>query len=181
MTAFIVKRWPALLSAVVIGALTAGCTGGDKGSGQAGEPKGPSAAGAKYVLASEPAGAKPVKAVRSDAKDGDPVVIVGHIGGDKKPWVEGRASFWIVDPSIKPCPPDEGCPTPWDCCCEPKETLRQAMATIKFVDEQGQTVAVDARELLGLKESQTVVVQGKAKRDEQGNLTVLAEGLYVRR
>ena len=55
------------------------------------------------------------------------------------------------------------------------------MVEHKFVDEQGQTVAVDARELLGLKESQMVVVQGKAKRDEQGNLTVLAEGLYVRR
>jgi hypothetical protein len=39
---------------------------------------------------------------------------------------------------------------------------------------------VDARELLGVKELQTVVVKGKAKRDEQGNLTVLASGVYPR-
>ena len=114
------------------------------------------------------------------SEDGDAVVIVGHIGGDAKPWVDGRATFLIVDPSIKPCPSNEGCPTPWDCCCVPKEELVKVMATVKVVDGQGQTVPVDARALLGLKESQTVVARGKAKRDDKGNLTVLADGLFVR-
>ena len=121
-----------------------------------------------------------VREVRATAKDGEDVIIVGHIGGDAKPWVEGRAAFWIVDPSVKPCPPNEGCPSPWDCCCVPKEELVKVVATVKIVDGQGQTVAVDARKLLGVRESQTVVVQGKAKRDDQGNLTVLTDHLFVR-
>jgi len=176
----IVVRWPALLPAVLAAALTAGCGGGD-GPAKSNEGKrGPTDEGAKYLLAKEPAGAKPVVEVRDGAKDGEEVVVIGHIGGDEKPWVEGRAAFWIVDPSVKACPPEENCPTPWDCCCEPKEELAKKIVTIKVVDSQGKTVEVDAREFLGLKESQMIVVHGKAKRDEKGNLTVLADGLFVR-
>ena len=49
-----------------------------------------------------------------------------------------------------------------------------------MVDNKGDAVRTPARELLGVKESQTVVVRGKAKRDDKGNLTVLATGVYVR-
>jgi hypothetical protein len=54
------------------------------------------------------------------------------------------------------------------------------MAFIKFVDAQGKSLPHGARQLFGLKELQTVVVRGRAKRDEAGNLTVLADGLFVR-
>jgi hypothetical protein len=137
----------------------------------------------RFLLAAEPAGAKGVRDARKDTKDGDDVVIVGRIGGEKKPWVEGRAAFWVVDSSFKACneKDDDGCKTPWDFCCDDTDELHKGMATVKVVDDQGKTVAVDARELLGVKELQTVVVKGKAKRDEQGNLTVLASGLFVRR
>jgi hypothetical protein len=53
------------------------------------------------------------------------------------------------------------------------------MATVKFVDANGKTIESDARQLLGLKELQSVVVKGKAQRDEAGNLTVLASGVFV--
>jgi hypothetical protein len=161
--------------------MAAGCDRGEGPPAGSADKAESAVAGAKYLLTEEPPAAKPVIEVRREAKDGDAVVIVGHIGGDAKPWVEGRAAFWIVDPSIKPCPPDENCPTAWDCCCEPKENLLKAMATIKVVDDQGHTIPVDARQFLGLKESQMVVVRGKAKRDEKGNLTILADGLFVRR
>jgi hypothetical protein len=39
----------------------------------------------------------------------------------------------------------------------------------------------DARDLLNVKENELVVVSGRAKRDDAGNLTVLATGVYVRR
>ena len=39
----------------------------------------------------------------------------------------------------------------------------------------------DARELLKVKELSTVVIKGKAKRDADGNLTVLANGVYVKK
>jgi hypothetical protein len=51
---------------------------------------------------------------------------------------------------------------------------------IKFVDDQERTRKTDLRRLLGLHELQTVVVQGQAKRDPDGNLIVVATGLYPR-
>ena len=137
--------------------------------------------GTKFVLAEEPADAKTVLEVREEAKDGDDVVIVGRIGGDRDPWVTDRASFLIVDPTLIPCNERKGdnCPTPWDYCCD-ADVLAKSKATIKFVDDAGKTLANDARQLFNVKELQTVVVKGQAKRDEAGNLTVLASGLFVR-
>jgi hypothetical protein len=134
-----------------------------------------------YLLKEEPSGAKTVQAARKECRDGDDVVVIGRIGGDAKPWIDGRAGFWIVDESLKTCIENqEECPTPWDYCHVPKEELRKYMTTVKFVDEEGRTVPVDARQLLGVKEMQKVVVKGRAKCDEQGNLSILATGLYIR-
>jgi len=140
------------------------------------------AEGKVYLLTSEPAGAKGVKDTRAAAKDADEVTLIGRIGGDEKPWVEGQAAFLIVDTSLKPCNerPGDDCPIPWDYCCDAGE-LPTSKAMIKIVDTTGKTVATDARKLLGVKELQTVVVHGKAKRDDAGNLTVLADKIFVRK
>jgi len=169
----------ALAFAFAAVALVVGCNQEKNG---ASETAGPDPAGQKFVLAEEPAGAKGVVDARKTAKDGDEIVIVGRIGGDKSPWIEGKAAFLIVDPSFKSCSDREGdnCPTPWDYCCERPDELAKGIATIKFVDEQGKTIGADARKLLGLKEMNTVVVKGKAKRDQDGNLIVLATGLFRR-
>ena len=138
--------------------------------------------GSKYLLGEEAAGATDVIQVREAAEDGDEVVVVGRIGGSENPWIEGRAAFSIVDVSLKACSDIEGdnCPIPWDYCCE-TTLLPTSTALVKVVDEKGDLVKSDARELLKLKELQTVVVKGKAQRDDAGNLTVLASGVYVRR
>jgi hypothetical protein len=137
---------------------------------------------AHFLLDEEPAGAQEVIAVREEAKNDDPVVIVGRIGGSKDPWSEGRAAFSIVDNSLLACSDREGddCPVPWDYCCE-TDKLPGATALVKIVDPSGQLIKVDARELLKLEELATVVVQGEAKRDEAGNLTILATGVYVQK
>ncbi|MBL8827017.1 MAG: hypothetical protein JNM18_08520 [Planctomycetaceae bacterium] len=143
------------------------------------EVSAPSAEGTVFRLVKEPSGAKGVKAARADAKTDEEVTLVGRIGGDANPWVEGQAAFMLVDSALKPCGADEGCPTPWDYCCSTDE-LPSSKAMVKVVDAGGKTVATDARKLLGLKELQTVVIHGRAKRDDAGNLTVLADGVYVR-
>lgn len=163
-------HFPLLVSALCVFA-TLGCSKA--------EVSGPSTEGAAYRLAKEPSGAKEVKAARADAKSDDEITIVGRIGGDANPWVEGQAAFMLVDSSLKPCGADEGCPTPWDYCCG-TDDLPSSKAMVKIVDAGGKTVASDARKLLGIKELQTVVVHGRAKRDETGNLTVLADGVFVR-
>lgn len=142
----------------------------------------PSAGGAKLLLEAEPEGGADVIAVRETAVDAEPVVIVGRIGGSENPWVEGLAAFTIVDPSLKACSDIEGddCSTPWDYCCA-TDQLPGATAVVKFVDADGKIIQEDARKLLGLTELQTVVVRGAAERDDEGNLTILADGLFVRK
>jgi hypothetical protein len=137
-------------------------------------------AGREVLVDKEPEGAVDVQALRKNAKDKEDVVVVGRIGGRANPWIKGMAAFPIVDRSLKPCNEIEGdmCKTPWDYCCE--SNLPQSTVLIMLVDENGKTVKQDPRAYLGVKELQTVVVAGKAKRDKAGNITVLASKIHVR-
>ena len=158
--------------------LTIGC------SQQSGEPVAPTASanGLKYLLDQEPADAKDVVGVRKTAKNGDAVVIVGRIGGSDNPWIENRAAFKIVDRSLKACSdiPGDSCPIPWDYCCETHK-LPASTALVKVVDERGKLVEEDARALLGVIELSTVVLKGKAERDKSGNLTILANSVFIQK
>ncbi len=160
--------------------LAAGCSEPDATESGPVTTGGPSAEGKEYVLASEPAGAKDVIEAREHAEADAEIVVVGRIGGDVNPWVDGLAAFTIVDTSLAACSDIEGdpCPTPWDYCCE--ADVADARTLVKFVGDDDQPIATDARELLGLTELQTVVVQGTAQRDEDGNLTILASHVFVR-
>ena len=130
-------------------------------------------------LKEEPAGAVEVLDARDEAKNGEPIVLVGRLGGGLKPWIDGRAAFLLVDTRILPACSDTehceaGCP---DCS---KEMLA-ASTMVKFLGTDGKVLPVDARDLLGAKEESTIVVRGIAIRDATGNLSVAAEGVFVRR
>lgn len=174
------KRITFCLSVLAITMFTGGC----KDEVATEEPNGsqPNIDVTAYILDAEPAGAKDVITVREEAESDDEVVIVGRIGGSKDPWVEGRAAFSIVDTSLLACSDRAGddCPAPWDYCCE-TDKLPDSIALVKFVDSDGRLLAASARELFTLRELQTVVVHGRAQRDDSGNLTVLADGLFVRK
>jgi hypothetical protein len=118
-----------------------------------------------------------VIAVRKEAKDGDEVVVAGRVGGDEKPFTEGRAMFLIVDPSLKPT---VECECPWDYCEYTKKDLAAARVLVKFVGGDGKTLQSEARKLFGIKELSTVVVKGKVQRDDKDNVVVVAERLFVR-
>ena len=68
---------------------------------------------------------------------------------------------------------------PWDYCCETPK-LKTSTALVKVVDDGGDVVKADAKQLLGVRELSTVVVKGKAQRDDAGNLTVLATTIFVK-
>lgn len=138
--------------------------------------------GAKFVLAAEPDGAIGVIEARESAENGDELVLVGRIGGEANPWIEGRAAFMLLDPSMLVVGESEGMAEGQLCTADCCVTERQACTTlVKFVDGTGTLVAVDARELLGVSLDDMVVVKGTAKRDETGNFQLLATGLYVRK
>lgn len=137
----------------------------------------------KYILSEEPEGAVGVMIAREDAKDQDDIVLVGRIGGRKNPWIEGRSAFMVIDAAMSIVADGEdsgeGQVCMDDCCA----SLRAECTTlVKIVDQQGKPLAIDARELLGAKANDMVVVQGKVQRDEkEGTFTIAASRVYVRR
>lgn len=131
---------------------------------------------ASILVQAKPEGAKQVAVSREQSKDGDEVVVIGQVGGEEKPFIDGVAAFTLVDMSLPAC--TDGCATPWDFCCD-LDKLPTHKLLVKVVDERGKAIATDARELLAIKELSTLVVKGKAKRDEAGNLTVLATNIFV--
>ncbi len=163
--------------------LLSGCGEGDNTKTTGGQPANSSIDAAKYLLTEDPGDAQEVRQVRDSAKDGDRVVVVGRIGGREDPWVDGMAAFNIADNSMKPCGEtgDDDCPRPWDYCCEPSEDRLAGVMFVKVVDDAGKPLAAGAKELLGLKELDTVVVEGKAKCDAEGNVSLLASGVFIRK
>ena len=109
-------------------------------------------------------------------------MIVGRIGGAANPWIEGRAAFTLLDASMAlvadGAESKEGEICLDDCCAEERG---KCTTLVKVVDANGKLVAADSRKLLGLNEADTIVVQGTASKDESGNFTVLAQGVFVRR
>ncbi len=144
------------------------------GCGQSGEAAA-GAGDAAYRLTAEPAGAMDLAALCGEVQDGDAVVVAGRVGGRGSPWVENLAAFTIVDPSE--APRASCCPGP-TCGAAPGEAAVQAL--VRVVDAGGQTVSIDARDLLGIAAAQVVVVRGRARRDATGNLSILADGVFVR-
>jgi hypothetical protein len=181
MSALLKKRW--LGGVVIVGGLIwiTGCGSGSKPDANATTPPPPAAA--KLLLSTEPVGAKNIVEIREQAKDKDEVVLVGRIGGDRDPWVEGMAAFKITDLSCVPCNerPGDDCKFPWDYCCEDNEKMKKSVAMVQIVDDHGKVIAEDAKKSLGFKELQTIVIQGIAERDKDNNLTVNAKKVFIRK
>ncbi|MGH7126969.1 MAG: hypothetical protein ACREJB_16050 [Planctomycetaceae bacterium] len=168
------KLWSAM---ALTAALAVGCAESETPETDTAAAAAPDAV---YLLATEPADALGVGDVRESSEDDESVTVIGRIGGSREPFVEGVAAFTIVDPAIPHCAAEEGCPTPWDYCCA-QDKVKDNITLVKIVDDQGRPVTKDAKALLGVKELSTVVVQGKAQRDEAGNLTVLADKVFVKK
>jgi hypothetical protein len=162
-----------LLVAMVLSAV--GCQSKDASE----ETAGSKPASSSYLASTEPVGAISVGEAREKTEDGQQVTLVGRIGGSSKPFIDGLAAFTIVDSKVPFCAPDEGCPTPWDYCCQ-TSAVKNNIATIKILSDAGKPVDKNAHDLLNVKELATVVVKGQAKRDDQGNLTVSTNQVFIR-
>ncbi|MBI5431445.1 MAG: hypothetical protein HZA52_01305 [Planctomycetes bacterium] len=131
-----------------------------------------------YHLAAEPAGAKDVLVLKTELKDGDSVVVRGRV----QDFVNGLAAFVMTDGALKPCN-EEGpmptCETPWDYCCTDPAEITAASAGVEFRDGEN-VLRTDAQGFHGLDRLKWVTVKGVAKLDDKGNLTVVADGVYVK-
>jgi alpha-D-ribose 1-methylphosphonate 5-triphosphate synthase subunit PhnG len=120
-----------------------------------------------------------VAAAKASAKEGDTVVLHGHIGGSKDPFTTGRAVFTVVDTKLAPC--TDNCGTPWDFCCDTQADIAANAAMVQVVGADGAVVKSDIKGVQGVKPGAEVVIAGKvAKRDNESTLVVNATSIWVK-
>lgn len=136
---------------------------------------------ARFLLDSPPGEAQSIADARAALPDTDAVIVAGRIGGsgDLEPWSEGEATFLITelpssdDPHAGPGHDPDDCPF-----CKRRAQQADNSAIVRFVDDQGRTIPIDARQLFDLTAGQKVLVQGTAHIDELDSLVITAEGIY---
>ncbi len=123
-----------------------------------------------------PAEAAPQSETVADAPTRE-VALVGRISaGELEPWEPGKASFIISE-----LPSDghgqghdaDNCPF-----CK-RRAAGLPTTVVRFVDEQQQTIAIDAQQLLGVKKDQHVIVHGIARSPEPKMIEIIADRIYL--
>lgn len=177
------KKLVASVIIVTIGAWTAaGCDTGSKSPPPSGSSAATAALPATLFLKSAPANAREVGELTSSAKPGESVIVRGVIGGSEEPFVNHRAIMTIADRKLKTCADMEcgTCKTPWDYCCEPRESLRANMASVQVVDADGRVMKADLKGQGGLDPMRKVVIEGKvAPESTKDALVINATGVFV--
>lgn len=132
----------------------------------------------KVVVAGAPSKAPVgVSAAKKNVKTGEDVVMEGRV----KDFVEGpSAIFTIADVGMQSCKDrGEKCETPWDYCCEDAKTISANTATVKVTGGGSEPLKGSVQGLNKIDHLSKVVVEGKAQKDDQGNLTVTAQKVYI--
>jgi hypothetical protein len=158
-------------------ALASSCSGGDAKQASKGSTPAQENALAPFVAASKPDGAKPVLAVRASAKAGDQVVVAGRV----MDFVDGRAAFTLIDPSLPSCDeegPMKTCETPWDFCCTDVKVISNASATVELRNSAG-VIKQGLQGFRGIDHLVPTVVVGKLETDPAGNLLVAANQIWI--
>lgn len=168
---------PAALMSMLCAAALAGCTE----KAQVLDPA-LAAQRSKLVLAEEPSGAVSIAEARKDLEQPKEVVLIGRVGaGGATPWEQGKTAFLISDVGAAVDSHDHDSPGhDAENCPFCKRRKKASMAMVQFLDKDGQVLTIDARELLGVKENQVVVVRGLARVNELDMLVVSADGIHLR-
>ena len=164
---------PVVLLALVTGLLLIGC-------GKEADPTPKADPGAlipeSYWAASAPQGALPVGQAKREGQVGETLVLSGRV----KDFVPGRAMFTLTDSSLQPCSANEAdsCETPWDYCCVESDVIAANTVSVVIRDEAGRPLKAGLAGFHGLDHLQEITVTGKLQRDDQGNVTLVAESFH---
>lgn len=170
-----VRRLPIAATALLALACGDGGTKGDAPSSGA-PARSTQELPAELALSAEPAGARPIAEIIATLKDGGAVVARGRVGEEgKSTW------FTLADDSLKACTEaGDDCPTPWDYCCATAEAKLKGMATVEL-RAGGALLDRSPLGFAGLDHLKEVVVAGEATKDRSGNVTIVANGIWVKK
>lgn len=141
----------------------------------------------KFLLPAVPENAVTISEAKQGLEGEGEVTVIGRIdAGEHDPFEVGKAMFLMksdttttVDAEAAAAHSGPGhdpdkCPF-----CKQKNNPTDSVAIIRFLDDDGKILPEDAREILGVKKGQVVVVRGKASVDPLGHLMVDASGLFI--
>lgn len=135
----------------------------------------------RFLLPEEPTASTSVSDARDAAAEDPDVLFVARVAYDEhEAFVPGRAVLFVSE--ILPEQEGHGGKDHVDNCpfCK-RKAAKAPRAAVQFVDESGEPLAVDARELFNVQPGDTVVVRGKGEVLPEANmLQVEADGIYVR-
>ena len=182
----------------VFAILTTSFVGCAKGPVKA-DPKVVAELRAKLLLAEEPAEAQTLLDWRDSHQEesrSETITLVGKIGGMPNPWGDtapdfpwrtGEATFFVVDPATAAEFADHvgedadahaaDCPF----CARKAATKTSSIAAVSFLAEDGKAFPIDARELLGVKSGDVVIVTGTPQPIGDDLLVIEADGLFIRK
>lgn len=164
---------------VALAVTTAFCLAGSGAAADVAEIRG------RLVLAEEPAGAVSLAAAKAKLTTApQAVLIAGRIGAKGvDPFLAGKASFSLVEIPADGHGAEPG-HKPDDCPFCKKRAANSPIAAVRFLGADGKEIPVDARELLGVKAGQDVVIRGTGIFDPKLAVPILqitADGIHVRK
>jgi hypothetical protein len=135
-------------------------------------------------VAAEPTGKPtPIPEARNQFGPGDTVLLKGLVMGTKFPFVDGRAVFILGDEgTLTHCAAmhGDGCPTPWDTCCEPPDVRKAGTATIQVIGPDGRVLTTGLKGMNGLKELSQVTVAGTVAQGASADAFIVnATAIYI--
>jgi hypothetical protein len=137
---------------------------------------------ADLFATTQPAGAVDIVTARRSAKDGEPIVVMGRVGGQKEPVGANRAIVTLADLSLPTCDKAtmKTCETPWDSCCEPKEEIAAKTISVRVVGADGKPIKTGLG-AAGIAPNKHLVVAGTARTGAAGGETLVVDAnqIYV--
>ncbi len=117
---------------------------------------------------------------KTGAATGDTITVHGRIGGRVDPMMTEYASFIMADLTLQHCGQtgDDGCPTPWDYCCTPREDLIAGTASVQLMDESGEVLELDLTAHGFSPLDEVVVVGTVAERPAPDVFVIHATGIH---
>jgi hypothetical protein len=158
---------------VVSGFIIISVVGGIAEPGKTAANKALSLPGDLFVSAS-PGNAVEVIEARRSARDGEPIVVKGRIGGLTAPFAEQYAIFILSDLSFAACA--DGC---GNLCSVPRDQVIAGLATVQVADEKGNPLKVPIKGVNGLQPMSEVTVVGKVAKANSKLLIINAKNIFV--